>query len=355
MPSSMPSHMPPPPPLPIFQHPTLTVLVDDSPSFVQSLRFQLGQAHPSIAFSDAAAALAWLRAQGNGESELDGLLSPCIDSYSMEPQPFSVALHVEQVCRISLRPQRFMTPAVLVIDYAMPQMDGIAFCEAVQDLPCKKILLTGVADERQAIDAFNRGLIDRYIRKSDVDALDRLETDLVRLRRDYFLERSSVVRGLLALHEYSFVSDPAIAALVDQVARNYQIVEYYLFNSPSGFLMYDSEARPHLLVIETEQSMDTHIEVARDSGAQAALLNALRKRQVVPNFSGGDGMYSPEFNQDWYNYTAPAQACRGREQYYWAMFDLPPGTPAGAVTPFSAFLRRHQDERGTPCQDPANP
>ena len=156
------------------------------------------------------------------------------------------------------------------------------------------------------------------------------------------MAQSRVVQGLLALHEYRFVGDPAIAALVDQVGRSYQIVEHYLYKSPSGFLMYDSEARPHLLVIETEQSMDTHIEVARDSGAQAALLNALRKRQVVPNFSGGDGMYSNAFDEGWYNHTAPAQECRGRERYYWAMFDLNPALLDGPVAPLSAFLRRHQ-------------
>ena len=46
--------------LPIYQHPTMTVLVDDSPNFLDSLRFQLGPAFPSIGFSDTAAAIAWL-------------------------------------------------------------------------------------------------------------------------------------------------------------------------------------------------------------------------------------------------------------------------------------------------------
>jgi CheY-like chemotaxis protein len=328
--------------LPIYQHPTMTVLVDDSVSFLHSLRFQLGTALPSTTFSDASAALAWLRDHSREGSELDSFLSPCIDTYTHEPQPFSVALQVGQLSRIARRARRFMTPSALVIDYSMPQMNGIEFCEAVKNLPCKKILLTGVADEKVAIAAFNRGLIDRYIRKSDPDALDRLEADIIALQREYFLAQSRVVHGLLSLHEYSFVGDPAVAALVDQVAHAYQIVEYYLYKSPSGFLMFDAEGRPHLLAIETEHGMQAHYEMACDSGAPPALLDALRERRVIPNFSGGDGMYSPAFDQGWYNHTAPAQECRGRERYYWAMFDLDPALLDGPVAPLSAFLRQHQ-------------
>jgi len=108
--------------------------------------------------------------------------------------------------------------------------------------------------------------------------------------------------------------------------------------------MFDAEGRPHLLVIETEQGMRAHYEMAHDSGAPPALLEALRERRVIPNFSGGDGdgMYSDAFDDGWYNHTAPAQECRGRERYYWAMFDLDPALLDGPVAPLAAFLRRHQ-------------
>jgi hypothetical protein len=53
-------------------------------------------------------------------------------------------------------------------------------------LPCKKILFTGAADEKVAVGAFNRGLIDRYIKKSDDHALDILEVEIAALQRAYF-------------------------------------------------------------------------------------------------------------------------------------------------------------------------
>jgi CheY-like chemotaxis protein len=327
--------------LPIYQHPTMTVLVDDSPSFLHSLRFQLGPSFPSIGFSDTTAAIAWLRQHGAAPAALAGLLSPSVDTYTFAPQPYNIALHVEQVCGIRRHAQRFLTPSVLVVDYAMPGMDGIQFCEAVRDLPCRKILLTGVADERVAIEAFNRGLIDRYVRKSDAHALDRLEEELTQLQEDFFLAQSEALRMLLSLHDFSFVNDPAIGGLVRELGARHKIVEHYLFKTPPGFLMYDRDARPWLLAVETEQSMNAHFEIALDGGAPASLLEALGQRRVVPNFSDGDGMYSPVRHKEWHRFTAPAQSQHGRELYYWAMFPLDPAFLDGPVESFSNFQRRY--------------
>lgn len=325
--------------LPIYQHPTMTVLVDDSRSFLHSLRFQLGPSFPSIGFSDTTAAIAWLRQHGAAPAALAGLLSPSVDTYTFSPQPYNIALHVEQVCGIRRQAQRFMTPSVLVVDYSMPGMNGVEFCEAVRDLPCRKILLTGVADERVAIDAFNRGLIDRYVRKSDAHALDRLEAELTQLQEGYFLAQSEALRVLLSLHDYSFVNDPAIGGLVRELGARHKIVEHYLFKTPPGFLMYDRDARPWLLAIETEQSMNAQFEIALDGGAPASLLEALAQRRVVPNFSDGDGMYSKVAHKEWHRYTSPAQTCHGREPYYWALFALDPDFLDGPVESFASFLK----------------
>jgi CheY-like chemotaxis protein len=319
----------------------MTVLVDDSPSFLHSLRFQLGAAFPSIGFSDTDAAIAWLRKHGAAPAALAGLLSPSVDTYTLSPQPYNIALHVEQVCGIRCHAQRFLTPSVLVVDYAMPGMDGIQFCEAVRDLPCRKILLTGVADERVAIEAFNRGLIDRYVRKSDAHALDRLEADLTQLQESYFLVQSEALRMLLSLHDYSFVNDAAISGLVRELGARHKIVEHYLFKTPPGFLMYDRDARPWLLAVETEESMNAQYEIALDGGAPPSLLEALGQRRVVPNFGDGDGMYSKLAHKEWHRFTAPAQTCHGRELYYWAMFALEPDFHDGPVASFANFLRGH--------------
>lgn len=306
--------------LPIYQHPSTTVLVDDNAGFLDSLRFQLGEGLPCKTFADAQAAIAWLR-QCSRAAVPASFFTPGVDPFAV--QPLNVVLHVERIRKQACDPQRFAIPLVLVVDYSMPGMNGIQVCEAVKDLPCRRILLTGAADERVAIDALNRGLIDLYVRKSDHDALERLDAELARLQRRCFLEQAAALRSLLPLHGYGFIDDAAVVALFEQTTERLRIVEHYLVHAPSGFLLLDREGRSWRLVIETEPGMQSHLEMARDSHAPPSLLAALEDRLIIPDFSAGDGMYSHAFGKDWYRYTAPARVCEGRQRYYWALFETP--------------------------------
>lgn len=328
--------------LPIYQHPSLTVLIDDSDSFLRSLSFQLDPTLASKAFHDTRSALHWLRQQGAGPMDAELALSASFDTYPREVAQCSVALDLGQIHRISFQARRFMTPSVLVVDYSMPQMNGVELCEAVRHLPCKKILFTGAADEKVAVDAFNRGLIDRYIKKSDENALDRLESEIHSLQRDYFAERSEPLRDLLALHSYSFVSDPAFATLVRELVTEHGIVEHYLYPNPAGLLMYDTVGKAMLLAVETEAGMNAHHEIANDNDAPQSLLDALQERRVIPWFRAGDGMYTGAHAASWHRYTQPAQVCRGAQNYFWALFELKPDELPGAALSYNDFLRDHQ-------------
>ncbi|MES2016776.1 MAG: response regulator [Pseudomonadota bacterium] len=328
--------------LPIYHHPSLTVLIDDSDSFLKSLSFQLDPALASKAFIDTRSAIEWLAQQGGRSEPRDAQMHVSFDTYPNSHEEYNVAVDIEQIHHISFQRQRFMTPSVLVVDYSMPQMNGVQLCEALHHLPCKKILFTGVADEKVAVDAFNRGLIDRYIKKSDDDALDRLETEIIALQREYFAARTDPLRDMLTLHNYSFVSDPAFSALARTLLKEHRIVEHYVYSNPAGILMYDAGGKAQLMVVETETSMNSHYEVARDNDAPQSLLTALRARCVVPWFREGDGMYSQAFASCWHKYIAPAQICRGAQNYYWALFKLEPGELAEPASSFSEFLRERE-------------
>ncbi|HEY0488052.1 MAG TPA: response regulator [Telluria sp.] len=328
--------------LPVYHHPSLTVLVDDSDNFLRSLAFQLDPTLASKAFHDTSSALDWLRYQSGRPSESEAAMSASFDTYPQNTSQCSVALDLDQIHRISFQARRFMTPSVLVVDYSMPQMNGVELCEAIRHLPCKKILFTGAADEKVAVDAFNRGLIDRYIKKSDGNALDRLEFEINALQQEYFSARSEPLRDLLALHSYSFFSDPAVVALVRDLVAEHGIVEHYLYPDPAGLLMYDTDGRAMLLVVETEAGMNSHHEIASDHAAPQSLLDALAERRVIPWFHEGDGMYTEAFADGWHKFIEPAHVCQGQQTYFWALFTLEPGVIARDTYSYNDFLRTYQ-------------
>lgn len=329
--------------LPVYTHPTLTVLVDDSDSFLRSLSFQLDPGLARKTFHDANAALQWLR-QGSSGQPGSAPLQVNFDTQNLSPEQCNVALDLERIWRISADASRFATPSVLVVDFSMPQMNGLEFCLAARELPCKKILLTGAADEKVAVTAFNRGLIDRYIKKSDEDALDTLEREIAALQTEYFLQQSDTVRDVLLLHNYQFLQDEALAALVQALCRQHGFVEHYIFPNPGGLLFFTRDGRARLMLIETGRSLHIQYEMARDSAAPPALLQALQERRVIPYFSDpdGDGMYSASIGEHWYRYCTTPNICHGSETYYWALFDLPPHLLAQPVPSHAQFLKAAQ-------------
>ncbi|OEZ90975.1 two-component response regulator JqsR [Janthinobacterium sp. HH106] len=324
--------------LPVYTHPTLTVLIDDSDSFLKSLAFQLDPSLARKTFHDTSSALHWLRQSTQpGETPLH----VNFDTQNLPPDQCNVALDIERIWRISGQAQRFAVPSVLVVDYSMPQMNGLEFCQAVRDLPCKKILFTGAADEKVAVTAFNRGLIDRYIKKSDDDALDILEQEIVALQREFFLQQSETVRDLLMLHDYSFLQDEALAAVVHELCQRHGFVEFYIFPNPSGILFFTRDGHAKLMIIETERSLHTQYEMARDSDAPDSLLQALLEMRVIPYFSdaNSDGMYAAQIGENWFRYCAAPTICLGGVTYFWALFDVPAHQLGQPVMSYAQFLR----------------
>jgi CheY-like chemotaxis protein len=331
--------------LSVYHHPTLTVLIDDSQSFLDSLVFQLNPLLAHKIFNDAQVAINWLnhahlRAKKN-ENE------PIRVDYSERGEPFeqcNASIDVDRIYHVAMDRRRFETPSVLVIDYAMPQMNGVEFCRAIQTLPCKKILLTGQADEKIAINAFNRKLIDCFIKKNDSDTVNHLDAEIAKLQRGFFNARTNTLKDLLSRHSYEFLIDPAVEALAETLLSRYRFVEYYLFPNPAGLLFLDMRGRTTLMVIETKASLLSHFEVAQDQGAPPELLSALRELRLLPFFSDTGGMYRDGVGHDWLSYCLPTNICRGRQDYYWALFDLPPHYLQGPVYSYAEFL---QDQTAT--------
>jgi CheY-like chemotaxis protein len=331
--------------LPVYQHPTSVVLVDDSASFIASVEYQISPTLAVKSFLDPHEALGWLGGLYHSD---DGKLLPIRVGYDEQTYSFerrTIALDVDQIYRIVHDPKRFQSAAVVVVDYAMAAINGLDFCRALRGLPCKKILFTGEANEMIAVEAFNQGLIDRYLKKSDPSAMDRLEYEIAALQREYFIEKSGTLKDLLVQHTYAFVQDEAIVKLVDTVLARHGFVEYFLFPDPAGILFFDAEGKATLMVVETRAGLISHLETAQDYDAPAALCTALRDAQVVPFFWKSGGMYT-EKSIDWQQYCLPAQICVGRENFYYALFDLPEGFLQGSVYSYNKFLNDRTSVEG---------
>lgn len=325
--------------LAVYRHPTLTVLIDDSQNFLDSLAFHLNPQLARKTFQNPLLAIDWLNhAHMKFPKNADEPIIVGYDEQNDRLDLRNASIDLDLIFRKVTNRKRFEMPSVLVIDYAMPQMNGVEFCEAVRNLPCKKILLTGQADERIAIDTFNRKLIDCFIRKGDSDAMSHLESEIIRLQKDFFNQETNTLKDLLSRHSFAFLTDPSMAALIEQLCSRYRFIEYYLFPHPAGIMFMETNGKTTLMVIETDVSLSTQLEVADDQCAPPELLVALQEFRLVPFFCDTQGMYQRKIGHDWLQYCLPAQICQGRQNYYWALFDLPRHYLQDPVYTYAEFL-----------------
>jgi len=115
---------------------------------------------------------------------LDSLFDTFMDKYNVKTSTLpKEALDIFDKENISL----------VISDQRMPEMEGTVLLEKInQKKPiCKKILLTGYADKNSAIDAINKGSVDKYFNKPwDSEMLvETVEKLLVDYKTDEFFER----------------------------------------------------------------------------------------------------------------------------------------------------------------------
>ena len=303
----------------VYYHPTTAVFIDDHQAFLDSLPMVLNNDLAYQSFIDPQIALDFV----NRMSQYNPLIGKKY-IYADECDDYSFIhfkLDVDAIQNKARDKGRFLETSVVVVDYAMPGMDGLEFCKSICNPYIKKILLTGVADEGVAIKALNSNVIDFYIKKHSPDVFQQINKLIAAYQREYFTAISTVVRAGLKVN-YQFMDDPVLIDHFFNACKQRSIVEYYFHNdcrfASLGFMMVTDHGDCYRLIIFTDDDLKAHIDVAMDANAPGALIDTLRNRTLAPLFPTEDGFYRPDFKQNWRDYFHPLEIVQGRKNYYFS-------------------------------------
>ena len=174
--------------IPTCYFPSTTLFLDNSRDFLLSVVLHLDE---NVAYRMFDAPLDALDFIHNKQCGVDLLSRHCLGEYT-EAKNFpltnqSINLDLAAIHAELYNPYRFSEISVIVVDDAMPGMDGLEFCRRIENTKIKKILLTGPADENRAIAALNEGLIHRHINKSDENVAQLITKSIDDLQLNYFL------------------------------------------------------------------------------------------------------------------------------------------------------------------------
>ncbi len=322
-----------------YYYPTTVVFVDDDRAFLENLVIGLEGDLASVIFDSPVDAIAFIEAGAKMRSHNLVLAAhPEVpDGVDRALTDRMVTVELSKIPELVYQQKRFEELTVVVVDYAMPGLNGLEFCERLGDTPVRKILLTGKADEKTAVQAFNAGIIDRFIVKSDPRALTLVGDNAKALQASRFEETAEMIVRALGAAAPGFLKDRRFAELFAELGRRTAAVEYYLVADAPGMLLVDGEGKPTLCVAVTAQDLRAHWEIARDQDAPAELLTALESRTKVPLFWQNEGFYGPRCT-DWRAALHPAETFEGAETYYYALLPSPPNVDAGRIYAYDRYL-----------------
>ena len=287
--------------IPFCFHPTTTLVVDDDPSLSQWLSVQLIGLGLSEFFTAPAQALEVLR-----QYKPDFFTKRVASSH----ETFDISHHDKRSLEIDLSKIREEINSVehgkqvtvIIIDYAMPGMTGLEFCQEIRDLPMKKILLTGEADYTIAVSAFNDGLIDRFILKSDPDLFAVIEKSVFELQFAYFQDLSRLIFDSMVprdrkfthcLSDNRFFSSFFLGAL-----KRLKIKEFYLWDHAVNFLLKNEQGVVSWMMIRDDVSavdaalMAEQVNNEQPTPEGLAILEQINARKKLPFFY-------PYYNETW--------------------------------------------------------
>lgn len=322
-----------------YYHPTTVVFVDDNIDFLSNLSLQLEADLAYRLFESPRKALRHLNNAACAEPLSKRFFSSHGAWDEASPDPL-IRLDMTAIEREMHNTSRFGETSVVLVDYAMPDMDGLSFCRQIVNPYVKKILFTGVADESVAVSAFNNGLIDRFVLKSERDVYEQINQAISELQRRYIRDCCLPISHVLSLHSPGFLKDDVFTRFFQQLRREHGFVEYYMTVEPSGFLLLDADAAMSRLVVLTEEELRAHYQIAQDQGAPAELLAALERGDTVPYFGHmPDSYYRPEFTH-WRECLYPAGIVHGRQTYFWALVPnvVLSGDSQGRRASYNAYL-----------------
>ena len=302
--------------IPTCYFPSTTLFLDDSRDFLLNFVLQLDEGVAYRIFDAPNPALDYIQ---NKRCELDLLSHQALHGYAQGQNPQHAAgnkLALTAIHEEVYNPHRFAEVSVVVVDYAMPGMNGLEFCRCIENNNIKKILLTGQADEKMAIAAFNEGLIHRYIKKSDINAAELITKSIYELQFQYFQAMSEVIARTLSVATPASIYDKKFVQFFEQLCAEHNIIEYYLADSSGSYFMLDEDANTSFLIVKNEEDILRDYEWARENGASEELLVQLASGEKIPSNWQAQTVHSG-LNQ-WISCLIPAQKLVLDETYYYA-------------------------------------
>lgn len=300
-----------------YYHPTEIIFLDDSEVYLCTLELFLQESKFPVfikTFSDIDETLSYIESKQD-QGIVDHLLKR-VDTFQINNYALSVDLF--DLHKIIYNASRFSQLSAVIVDYDLNAKEtGIEFCKRISNKNVQKILFTGQSDQNLVIQAFNEGVIQKFVHKQEVDSLEKILKVLEEAQKDYFNRVTKVIldavghRSQFPLAIYCSQFQTFFYNLLD----TYNILEYYLLDPVGSYLLLDADKVARILFVQNEDQHKANLLDLKDEIVHAlpeGIVEALyRGEYIICDPSYIDGV---KRNLPLSNYVVPAISVRDAEE-----------------------------------------
>lgn len=306
--------------LPAIFFPTQTIIIDDNSQFLESLSLSLSYKAGSYKFfSNPVKALAFIK-DNIEESNLIKSYITLLEEEEADHKTLDIS--ISDLYKEVFNNERFRVITNIIVDYDMPILNGLEFCKELEDVTTiNKILLSGAVDDKAAIDAFNKKLINCFIPKNQDNIIKLIHTAIHNGVTQYFNNLSQIIYVSIRANKKNIIFDHHLfISFLNSIIQEKNIVEYYLIEENGSYLMIDDKGRANILHLCEDNMIDYFYNIALEEDLDNELLAELKNRSKIFFYHDINKKELPNINE-WGNYLKTPQILTLEDKNYYYHFE----------------------------------
>lgn len=304
---------------PLYFYPTTVCILDDCQRFLKNIILGLDPKFHYRQFHQPEEALTVLKDAEQFVLQEKTLLEAmeAVEELDEYPQQFALAVNIEPISLLQNITNRSQQISTLVVDFDMPSMNGLEVCQQLANSPIKKILITGKADHKLAVNAFNEGLIDHFILKDDEQFYNKLNTAIEKLHRQYFTDITCLLFSTLSKLNNFCLSSEQISNFITDYINKHTISQAYLLDSSGSLLFINDQQKKTILAIKNRQELDAIYDLAITQQAPEIVIESLKEQKNMLVLLNEEAHITAV--DQWDKYLHPCQAISTSSDYFYSI------------------------------------
>lgn len=296
-----------------FYFKSTVLFVDDNESFLEHVGYKLCDDYSIETFSNPQQALQHILScySANLLPKPSDLI---VERDNEDTDDLLYSVDLSAIKQLAKERNKSHLISVVIVDYSMPLMNGIEFCQQIAHLPVLKVMLTGHADFKLAVDAFNAKIIDKFLVKDSNLMLDEIKAAIERMQNQYFERLSQPLLNCFSSQSALWLTSEEYINHLQQIVKQLYAVEYYLLNQMGSYLLISDDGSKHYFMSISSAILDEYIDIAKDYECEPELIKQMVNRTHAPFFlDETDYQLAPS---QWHSLMQPIQR---NADYYWCI------------------------------------